>query len=88
MNLDRFLEQFKKSKKSLDILEKRKILRLLVKEVLVESEGITIKHVIPMGSPYLRPITQNTQVSGDRSETLFEGSSQHGNLFEEILRSM
>ena len=47
-NLEDLLKRLHQSANSLDLEERQKILRLIVKEVLVSPEGITIKHCIPV----------------------------------------
>ena len=47
-----FLARLRSSAETLDIAERQRIVRLLVKEVLVSEEKITIRHSIPLsGSP-------------------------------------
>ncbi|MGH8548954.1 MAG: hypothetical protein ACRERU_10215 [Methylococcales bacterium] len=48
--LTAFLERLRENAETLDILERQRIMRLLVKEVIVGQDTITIKHSIP-GSP-------------------------------------
>ncbi|MGO4570321.1 recombinase family protein, partial [Rhizobium sp. 2YAF20] len=45
-----FLERLRQSAQSLDIAERQKIVRLVVKEVLVDNNTITIRHSIPAQS--------------------------------------
>lgn len=47
-NVSSFINQLNKSIDHLDITSKRKVLKLLVKEVLVAHDSITIKHSIPV----------------------------------------
>ena len=50
--LSGFLERLRSSAETLDIVERQRIVRLLVKEVLVNEEKIVIRHSIPLsGSP-------------------------------------
>src|SRR4051812_1852350 len=46
--LTSFLKRLRKTAESLDIAGRQKILRLLVKEVLVDKDSITIRHSIPI----------------------------------------
>jgi site-specific DNA recombinase len=46
-SLESFLNRVKRSAKNIGIAEKQKIIRLLVKEVIVEKDAITIRHCIP-----------------------------------------
>jgi len=43
-----FLKRLRETAESLDIAGRQKILRLLVKEVLVDKDSITIRHSIPL----------------------------------------
>ena len=45
--LTAFLQRLRKSAATLEVSERQKIVRLLVKEVLVDDETITIRHSIP-----------------------------------------
>ena len=47
--LSSFRERLQKSAETLDVSEKRRIVRLLVKEVAVGDNAITIRHSIPVG---------------------------------------
>jgi len=46
--LTSFLKRLRETAESLDIAGRQKILRLLVKEVLVDKDSITIRHSIPI----------------------------------------
>ena len=52
-NIEAFLIQMRKSAKSLNVKDKQKILRLIVKVILINIDSITIKHSIPMGDTFL-----------------------------------
>lgn len=45
-----FLQRLQDSAESLDIADRQKIVRLLVKEILVDDDAITIRHSIPVPS--------------------------------------
>lgn len=49
-NMQDFLKQLRISANTLNVKERQKILRLIVKEILVGSNTITIKHSIPVSS--------------------------------------
>ena len=51
LNMENFVRQFHESRNTLDIQTRRKILQLIVKEILVGPESITIKHSIPSSQP-------------------------------------
>jgi len=48
-----FLSRIRQSAESLNVLDRQKILRLVVKEILVGQDTVTIKHSIPATSPFL-----------------------------------
>lgn len=48
IKIEDFLKSLRKAAESLNVLERRKILKLIVKDVLVGTETITIKHSIPV----------------------------------------
>jgi site-specific DNA recombinase len=48
MKIDDFLKCLRSSAKKLDVLERQKVIRLIVKEILVGKDKITIKHSIPV----------------------------------------
>lgn len=47
-SLESFLGRLKQSAKKLSVAEKQKIIRLLVKDVIVENDTITVRHCIPL----------------------------------------
>jgi site-specific DNA recombinase len=47
-NIENFLERLRGNADTLDVIERQKILRLVVKEILVHKETIKIKHSIPI----------------------------------------
>jgi len=49
--LSAFLSRLRSSAKSLDVTERQRIVRLLVKEVLVGEDAIIIRHSVPVTSP-------------------------------------
>jgi len=57
--IDDFLSRIRQSAESLNVLDRQKILRLVVKEVLVSEDTVTIKHSIPttptIPDPKVRP---------------------------------
>ena len=56
MDFTTFIKQMNHNLEDLDILDKRKILKLLVKEIQVDSNTIHIQHSIP-----LREVKQKNQ---------------------------
>ena len=48
LNVNSFAEQLHKNSSLLDVKEKRKIMKLLVKEIVVGTDSINIKHSIPL----------------------------------------
>jgi site-specific DNA recombinase len=61
--LTEFLERLRASAGTIDVLERQRIVRLLVKEVLVGDQTITIKHSIPT------PPAGPTSSGGSRTES-------------------
>jgi site-specific DNA recombinase len=49
--LSAFLSRLRSSAKALDIADRQRIVRLLVKEVLVGEDAIIIRHSVPVASP-------------------------------------
>ena len=47
-NLEDLMKRLRQSANSLSVADRQKVLRLIVKEILVSPEGITIKHSIPI----------------------------------------
>ncbi len=66
--LTAFLERLRESAESLDIAERQKIVRLLVKEVLVDNDTITNRHAIPW-HPKMPPIGRQPPPSKGKSQT-------------------
>jgi len=48
---EEFLSRLHTAAETLDVVERQKILRLLVKEVLVDQDTVTIRHCIPVDEP-------------------------------------
>ena len=49
-SLERFLGRLKQSARNLSVADKQKIIRLLVKEIIVEKDTIIVRHCIPLTS--------------------------------------
>src|SRR5262249_25670804 len=49
--LSAFLSRLRSTAKTLDITERQRIVRLLIKEVIVSEDAITIRHSVPITSP-------------------------------------
>jgi site-specific DNA recombinase len=47
-NLEEVTKRLRQSANSLNIMDRQKLLRLIVKEALLSPEGVTIKHLIPI----------------------------------------
>ena len=68
--LSAFLTRLRATAQSLDVLERQKIVRLLVKEVLVADDTVVIRHSIPIqtrppGNSELLPSPNSRSPSGD-----------------------
>ena len=89
--LTAFLQRLRQSAETLEIAERQKVVRLLVKEVLVDNETITIRHSIPTQAP--TPPTSRASLPsngklrvGDESYLLRSGSA-HAALRNALLAS-
>jgi len=61
--IDDFLSRVRHSAESLNVLDRQKVLRLVVKEILVSGDTVTIKHSIPT-----TPTFSDPKVTPDPSE--------------------
>ena len=74
-------ERLRESAQSLEIIERQKVVRLLVKEVLVDNDTITIRHSIPSHSKAPPPggdeppSSNGKSRAGDQSYLLRSGSA-------------
>jgi site-specific DNA recombinase len=83
--LTAFLQRLRESAESLEITDRQRIVRLLVKEVLVDDDAITIRHSIPAQSK-TPPTGSEPPPSNGRSRTADQsyllrsgsGQSRHG----------
>jgi site-specific DNA recombinase len=55
--IDDFLSRMHRSAETLNILDRQKILRLVIKEILVDIDTVTIKHSIPIATAFSEPTT-------------------------------
>ncbi len=55
--IDDFLFRMRRSAETLNVLDRQKILRLVIKEVLVDTDTVTIKHSIPTTTAFSEPTT-------------------------------
>ena len=79
--LSAFLTRLRSAAQTLDIIERQRIVRLLVKEVLVAEGNIVIRHSIPVvqtspSSPDDPPPPEGRSPSGDKSYLLRPGRRQ------------
>ena len=75
--LTAFLQRLRQSAEMLEIAERQKVVRLLVKEVLIDNDTITIRHSIPAQAPPAggAPLPSNGKLRvGDESYLLRSGS--------------
>ena len=47
-NIEAFLDKLQKAADTLNVVERQKVLRLIVKEIQLDDESLTIKHSIPL----------------------------------------
>jgi len=71
-SLGTFLSQLRTRAESLDVSERQKVIRLLVKEILVDQDSITIRHSIPMADT--GPLSGPSNVNKNQSCLLRSGS--------------
>lgn len=77
--IDDFLSRMRRSAENLNVLDRQKILRLVIKEILVDTDTVTIKHSIPTNTVFADPTTTPPYPS-PRSNTpsyLLCGRSDH-----------
>ena len=55
--IDDFLSRMHRSAETLNIMDRQKILRLVIKEILVDMDTVTIKHSIPTATAFSEPTT-------------------------------
>ena len=63
--LTAFLARLRSAADTLDVIERQRIVRLVVKDVLVGDDAITIRHCIPIAAP---PPPERTRPTSDRRE--------------------
>ena len=84
--IDDFLSRVRQSAESLNILDRQKILRLIVKEVLVSGDTVTIKHSIPTTSSIPDPkATPAPSGQINVPSYLLCGRSHHPSLWRPLL---
>src|ERR1700686_1157135 len=77
--LTAFLARLRSSAETLDIIERQRVVRLLVKEILVSDDRIVIRHSIPLptgpsGSHDPSPIGRYSSPAAGKSYLLRSGS--------------
>lgn len=50
-NIEAFLHKLRKAADAINVVERQKVLRLIVKEIQLDDESLTIKHSIPLTTP-------------------------------------
>jgi site-specific DNA recombinase len=65
-SLETFLGHLKQSARNLTVADKQKIIRLLVKEIIVEKDTIIVRHCIPLTS-YAEPADERLNGQTDQS---------------------
>ena len=59
--IDDFLFRMRRSAETLNVLDRQKILRLVIKEILVDIDTVTIRHSIPTTNVFSEPTTPHCQ---------------------------
>jgi site-specific DNA recombinase len=79
--LTAFLHRLRQSAETLEIAERQKVVRLLVKEVLVDNDTITIRHSIPAQTPTPTasgaPLPSNSKLRVGGESYLLRSRSDH-----------
>jgi site-specific DNA recombinase len=90
-DLDAFLAQLRGSAATASISERQRVLRLLVKDVLIGPEKITIRHRIPVREPATRGGGHHdtTDTEGDmrKSYPLCWGRGEHTSCKRQVIDS-
>jgi len=68
-SLETFLGRLKQSARNLSVADKQKIIRLLVKEIIVEKDTIIVRHCIPVTS-HAGP--ENEQLNGQAEQSSYQ----------------
>jgi site-specific DNA recombinase len=71
-SLETFLGRLKQSAQTLTVIDKQKIIRLLVKEIIVEKDAITVRHCIPLtgGVTHAEPMCE--QLAGQINQPSYQ----------------
>ncbi|MCF8026510.1 MAG: recombinase family protein [Desulfobacteraceae bacterium] len=77
--IENFLDRLRRNSERLDLADRQKILRLVVKEILVYKETIKVKHSIPLGwtAPSREPGEEDASSYLLRSGSHITGSCQY-----------
>ena len=79
--IDDFLSRVRHSAESLNVLDRQKILRLVVKEILVSGDTVTIKHSIPTTPTFSDPrVTPDPSEQTNLPSYLLRGGSDDPSL--------
>ena len=83
-----FLARLRSAAQTLDIAERQRIVRLLVKEILVTEDKITIRHSIPIsGSPGGSPDPSKPGNGGPENESYLLRSGRHKSAGQQPLHA-
>ncbi len=81
-NIEMFLSRIHTTSNTLNVTERQKVIRLLVKEILVDSDTITIRHSIPVTNSNILP-----EPSGNKTlPGYLLRSGSHHTAFEKLLQ--
>jgi len=80
-DIESFLDQLKSAADTLSVEERQKVLRLIVKEILIDDETVTIKHSIPLPNS---TITEKSNVGKNIPGYLLRSWSHFTGAFEHI----
>jgi site-specific DNA recombinase len=80
-NIESFLDQLKSAADTLSVEGRQKVLRLIVREILIDDETVTIKHSIPLPNS---TITEKSNIRTNIPGYLLRSSSHFTGAFEHI----
>src|SRR5712672_3184446 len=87
--LTAFLQRLRQSAETLEIAERQKVIRLLVREVLVDNDTITIRHSIPAQAPTPpaggAPLPSNGKLRVRDESYLLRSGSDYAALWNALL---
>lgn len=81
MKIEDFLKHLTQSAKTSSVLERQKVVRLVIKEVLVGTDKITIKHSIPITAARIKDHAEASGTSEKKTIDCVHDVYTHRSLF-------